>query len=589
MIRARPDRSYSTPEQALMPVKIRCRGCEKVLSAPDNARGRVIACPQCGTKLKVPGGGGEVVPKGAKAKSKEKQPSMQDSAEFIAGLDLSNVESQEGQICPYCAEEMSGDDPVCRSCGMNTATGAMDAREAKRRARKGPDPALFYSKAWSDSFAWTREHWRLAMNTGWYMAVLMVLRTGCAFMVTWSTRWPPKFFWFVMSMLSILGIAGWFWYLTYKVIEATMTRNEKILERTNFDFFAVISLGLRALFWPAVCLWPLLPLAPLLVLFLGPLVGSIAFDAIYLPLVLLFYPIATVHLTQKYTYKAWVGWEMLKLALRNFGPAAYYCVLALIMAIPIALVAVPMIWVMGVNGGGNPFLGGNIDHVCNLITVWFLKLTGDMDPKPDGFVYIICMIPLKIAAAFLTLIPIFLVAAFPAVFMMRVNGLLGHYNRETLGLVNFIPPDTPANFWIRVLAFGLDSVLAPFASILVVKEPKAVLIGWLINLIVFLAFWYVPAMELPAACLWSLYMYWMYFAVQEATTTRTTIGKDAFGLIISNIDGKQMTLKQATVRVFGRLICIMTAGAGYLLAALPQKRGLHDLIAGTKCTWRGDR
>jgi uncharacterized RDD family membrane protein YckC len=167
---------------------------------------------------------------------------------------------------------------------------------------------------------------------------------------------------------------------------------------------------------------------------------------------------------------------------------------------------------------------------------------------------------------------------------------LGHYNRETLGLVNFIPPDTPANFWIRVLAFGLDSVLAPFASILVVKEPKAVLIGWLINLILFLAFWYVPAMILPAEVLWILYMYWMYFAVQEATTTRTTIGKDAFGLIISNIDGKQMTLKQASLRVLGRLICLpMTAGAGYLLAALPQKRGLHDLIAGTKCTWRGDR
>jgi len=85
-------------------------------------------------------------------------------------------------------------------------------------------------------------------------------------------------------------------------------------------------------------------------------------------------------------------------------------------------------------------------------------------------------------------------------------------------------------------------------------------------------------------------MYWMYFAVQEATTTRTTIGKDAFGLIISDVSGKQMSLKQATGRVMGRLVCLpLTLGFGYLLAALPQKRGLHDLIAGTKCTWRGER
>jgi uncharacterized RDD family membrane protein YckC/ribosomal protein L40E len=573
-----------------MPVKIRCRGCEKVLSAPDIARGKVIACPQCGTKLKVPGGSGEVVPKGTKAKAKkEKQPSMQDSAEFMAGLDLSNMESQDERVCPFCAAEMPAEATICRECGMNVETGAMDAKEAKRRARRGPDPALFYSKAWSDSFAWTKEHWKMAVTTGWYMSVLAVLHTGCAFMMTWSTRWPPKFFWFVMSMLALLGIAGWFWFLTYKVIEATMTRDEKILERISFDMFAVISLGLRALFWPAVCLWPLLPLAPLLVLILGPLVGSIAFDAVFFPLALLFYPLATVHLTQKYTYKAWVGWEMLKIALRNFAPAAYYCLLFVLVLLPVALVAAPMFWVMGLNGQGNPFLGEHIDQVCNTITVWFLKLTGDQQPNPDTFVYIICMVPLKIMGAFLTLTPIFLVAALPAIFMMRVNGLLGYYNRETLGLVNFIPPNTPANFWIRVLAFALDSVLAPFASILVVKEPKAVLIGWIINLLLFVAVWYVPVMILPAACLWSLYMYWMYFAVQEATTTRTTIGKDAFGLIVSNINDKQMTLKQASLRVLGRLVCIMTAGAGYLLAALPNKRGLHDLIAGTKCAWRGDR
>lgn len=544
-----------------MPVKIRCRGCEKVLSAPDHARGRVIQCPQCGTKLKVPSG--EINPKTRKPKP---EPSLMDSAEFMAGLDLSKIENTDERICPYCAADMTGEDPVCRACGMNVETGVMDAREAKRRARKGPDPALFYSKAWTDSFAWTKEHWRMALRTGAYMSVLAVMHTGCTFMaVDYCDKGPTIFFWGCLAFLSALGISGWFWFLTYKVIEATMTRNEKVLERISFDIFQVISLGLRALFWPFICLGPFFPLAPLV------------------------YPLATVHLTQKYTYKAWVGWEMLKVFVSNAGPAVYYCIIFFLVFLPVGLVAAPMIWLMGLDGGGNPFIGSNVHHVCMQITDWFLRLTGDQQPNPETFVYILCMIPLKIGAAFLMLMPIFLAAALPAVFMMRVNGLLAHYNRERLGLVNFIPPDVPATFWIRVLAHIIDTCLAPFASILVVKEAKAVLIGWLINVILFLAIWYVEPLVVPAIVLWNLYMYWMYFAIQEATTTRTTIGKDAFGLIISNIDGKQMTLKQATLRVFGRLLCMMTLGTGYLIAALPQKRGLHDLIAGTKCTWRGER
>lgn len=549
-----------------MPVKIRCRGCDKTLSAPDKARGKVIQCPQCGAKLKVPGE--EAPSKGSRTGRSGKQPvSMQDSSEFIAALDLSNIESHDERICPYCAAEMSGEGPVCRSCGMNTETGAMDAREAKKRARKGPDPALFYSQAWTDGIQFVKEQKGLALRTGWYMSVLAVLSNGCAGMVEYCDRGPPKFFWMMLTFLTTLGIFGWFWFLTYKVIESTMNRDEKVLERIQFDMFSVISLGLRFLFWPMICA--------------GPLVLT-------LPLVPLFYPLATIHLTQKYTYKAWVGWEMLKILLRNFGPAAYYCVLALVVLIPVLIVAAPLMWLMGLDGGGNPFLAGNVTSVCQKITTWFLQMTGDSQPNPETFVFILCMLPLKIGAAFLFLTPIYLAAALPAVFMMRVNGLLGHYNRETLGLVNYLPPNTPATFWVRALAYTIDMCLYPFASILVVKEPKAVLVGWFVNAIIFLTWWFVPAMLPMVGFLWQAYMFWMYFAVQEATTTRTTIGKDAFGLIINDMNNKQLTLKQASMRVLGRFVCFpLTLGGGYLLAALPQKRGLHDMIAGTRCCWRG--
>ena len=55
-----------------------------------------------------------------------------------------------------------------------------------------------------------------------------------------------------------------------------------------------------------------------------------------------FYPLATVHMTQEYTYKAWILWELLKIGLRNFGPAVYYFIIAIVSAIPVAIVLVPI-------------------------------------------------------------------------------------------------------------------------------------------------------------------------------------------------------------------------------------------------------
>lgn len=583
-----------------MPVKIRCRGCEKVLSAPDKARGKVIQCPQCGTKLKVPGGDAGAGGK-KPAKMKTKAPAaMQDSGEFLARVDLSSLDHEDEKICPYCAAEMDEEQVVCRKCGMNIETGAMDAREAKKRSRKGPDPALFYSKAWSDSFTFVKEHWGLVLRTGWYMTVMYVLNTACVSMVVWCDRGPPIFFWSMLSLLTQLGIYGWFWFLTYKVIESTMTKDEKMLERVHFDFFAVIALGIRLMLWPVVVMWPVLPFAFMLAAVLGVTTAAVSQNpaAAVIPILLIFgplflfcvllYPLATVHLTQKYTYKAWILWELLKIGGRNLGPALYYFVVALGVTLPVVLiVGVPIALLMG--GIVNPFLSPTVNWATAGITDWFLRLIGET-PDPEGWLFMVIKLPLNLIAGFLLITPLYLAMAFPAVFMMRVNGLLGHYNRDRLGLVNHINPDTPANFWVRFLAYQVDLCLFWFASILVVKEPKAVIVAWLINAMIIIMVLFLPAALPFFFWVWPLYNFWMYFAVSESTTTRTTIGKDAFGLIVNDLNGKQLTLGKASMRVLGRITCNLTAGLGYLIAAFhPQKRGLHDMIAGTQCAWRGDR
>jgi uncharacterized RDD family membrane protein YckC len=41
-------------------------------------------------------------------------------------------------------------------------------------------------------------------------------------------------------------------------------------------------------------------------------------------------------------------------------------------------------------------------------------------------------------------------------------------------------------------------------------------------------------------------------------------------------------------RMFGRILCSLTAGLGYLLVAFTsRKQGLHDLVAGTLVLHRG--
>lgn len=580
----------------IMPVKIRCRNCEKVLNAPDKAKGRIVQCPSCGTKLRVPGGDAPAKKQPAKAKA-----GSVEGEDFLARMDLDDLEHEEEKICPYCAAEMDEDEVVCRSCGMNTEKGQMDAREAKKRARKGPDPALFYSKAWSDSFQFVREHVGLAVKTGMYLTGLAVLNNMCAFMVVFCRTGPPKTFWALLTILTSLGMYGWFWSLSYKVIECTMTRNEKLLERLSFDLFQVIAVGLRFVMWPIVLLGPFIFPIMLVMSLLGAITMSVggaaafgilgALFALGMGAVLLwFYPIATVHMTQEYTYKAWILWELLKVGIKNIGPSAYFFVIAIVAMIPVVLVAVPLLLFV-VGPPFNPFQSENVYWVTGGITGWFLELIGER-VEPDGWLFRLIVIPLNFIATFIVLAPIYLVAGFPLVFLMRVNGLLGYYNHERLDLVNRVYPNTTATFWVRALAHCIDLPLVPLASVLISKDRRILMVSWFFNAALFVTWKWLPPyiagfIAFPA---WLVYMYWMYFSVSESTTTRTTIGKDAFGLIVNDLGDKQIKMQKATLRSVGRMICTLTGGLGYLMAALPpQKRGLHDYIAGTKVCWRGDR
>jgi len=109
-----------------------------------------------------------------------------------------------------------------------------------------------------------------------------------------------------------------------------------------------------------------------------------------------------------------------------------------------------------------------------------------------------------------------------------------------------------AGFWIRVVAAFID----------------AVLIGVVCGLL---------GIENGTAGLLLLYQ-----AILIATWNGQTIGKRAVGIKVISHDGRQVTLGQSFGRALSKILSTLIFMIGYLMVAFdPQKRGLHDRIAGT--------
>lgn len=62
-----------------------------------------------------------------------------------------------------------------------------------------------------------------------------------------------------------------------------------------------------------------------------------------------------------------------------------------------------------------------------------------------------------------------------------------------------------------------------------------------------------------------------------------TPGKLLLGLRVVQLDGEPLGFPRAIARFFAELVSVSAVGVGYLLASLhPERRALHDLVAGTR-------
>jgi uncharacterized RDD family membrane protein YckC len=75
---------------------------------------------------------------------------------------------------------------------------------------------------------------------------------------------------------------------------------------------------------------------------------------------------------------------------------------------------------------------------------------------------------------------------------------------------------------------------------------------------------------------------WNYFAFQESSTRKGTVGKQAMNLIVTDLDGNKISFTQATARFLGKFLAAVPFFAGFLLIFFTKKKqALHDIIAKT--------
>jgi hypothetical protein len=316
-----------------MPVKVRCPECQKVLTLPDQARGKTAKCPDCEARVPVPGVKKKAMPprSPAAAGAKKDRPAArgeESEDELFAKLDLSRAEDQQTRVCPKCGVPVEEEDIECPKCGVTLTTGRLSAERLRKKERGGPDTDKYYERFWKTGLDFVKEHWKFGLRTMLYLMVASAICMLAGFMTLYTSKLPLKVFWGAIFLLFAFMGPGWCWFLHTTLIQSAIDKKVK-LDRVRFDFFTCVALGIKFLCWLIVFCAPfqvvfgtigglmisndMLP-AGIAVIALGFLPGFFCF------------PVTMSHMAMPVEWQGWLSPRILPQYFQGMvAPSMYWC------------------------------------------------------------------------------------------------------------------------------------------------------------------------------------------------------------------------------------------------------------------------
>jgi len=149
--------------------------------------------------------------------------------------------------------------------------------------------------------------------------------------------------------------------------------------------------------------------------------------------------------------------------------------------------------------------------------------------------------------------------------------------------VDFPTEDNLASFWIRLLAFVIDMFLLSIVIniIMAVLTPNSILSS-IQKYNSLEAFSKMPANQLLILQITVNSILIVYNMICEASPMRGSVGKRICRLAVVDADGQGLTILNALVRSFGRVVSLFFWGIGFISIFFTEhKQALHDLVAKT--------
>ncbi|MDC3418002.1 RDD family protein [Aquibacillus salsiterrae] len=122
-----------------------------------------------------------------------------------------------------------------------------------------------------------------------------------------------------------------------------------------------------------------------------------------------------------------------------------------------------------------------------------------------------------------------------------------------------------AGFWIRAIALIIDSILVGIldwiiSAVFGANNDPNQLVSIIISLVIAIG-------------------YYVWF---QSFNNGQTFGKKIMGIRVTKLDGERVGFGNMFLReIIGKFLSALTLFIGYIIAASPKKRALHDYVAGT--------